>query len=307
MLSVKRTVVRTSFPYPLKWDRGNLDVRIEDKVFEVHFERQYREDMSQGPPDSGLIAPNQELQYDRLGRVAYTRVEIYFPMYVEHDVMDPELPNWVHAVINRLLSVYRYTTGEFYVDTIPRNELAMQYAVRTIKEDGTFDNRETLVGFDGSIGGWLQIAQTLPISDKARQLLRDGTELSIPRVLYLNARREQLLERYRMAVVEAETAFEAIVDQVVSQYYMAQGRSKADVERLLDTTAFKNLIDHHISRCCGEPFDGTPEHAAWKSDLYDLRNSVVHDGASVEPNQASQALDAAEQAITWIEARTSTP
>jgi hypothetical protein len=48
------------------------------------------------------------LPYDRLGRVAYTYVEIYFPMYVENDLTDREdLWNWVHAIINRLLSVYR--------------------------------------------------------------------------------------------------------------------------------------------------------------------------------------------------------
>ncbi len=41
---MKRTVVVSTIPYPLKWDRSNLSVRIEDKVVDVHFERQYRLD-----------------------------------------------------------------------------------------------------------------------------------------------------------------------------------------------------------------------------------------------------------------------
>jgi hypothetical protein len=65
----------------------------------------------------------------------------------------------------------------------------------------------------------------------------------------------------------------------------------------------KNLIEHHLSKCCKEAFEGTPQHTAWETDLYNLRNSVVHNGASVDDKQSQQALAAAEQAIKWIEDR----
>jgi hypothetical protein len=299
---VKRTVVATTFPYPLKWDRGKLDVRIEDKVFDVHFERQYRGDTDPRASGSGIIsAHNLEVERDRLGRAAHTHVEIRFPMYVEHDIENRwELLSWVHAVINRLLDVYRYTTDEFHVDTIPMNELAM-YAVSTINADGTVANEGSV---SGGITNWLVHVPAQPISDEARHLLRDGTELQVSKVLYLNAKREELFENYRLAIVEAETAFEALVDRAVAHYYRSQGLSNTEVKRKLET-AFQNLIQHHIPRCCGEPFEGTPEHAAWESDLYNLRSSIVHDGTSADANQARRALDAAEQAIKWIEARAS--
>jgi hypothetical protein len=119
---MRRTVVETTFPYPLKWDRGELDVRIEDRVFEVHFQRQYRSDSDPAVSGSGIrSATNLEYERDRLGRAAYTRVEIRFPMDVEHDFENrEELLSWVLAVINRVLDVYRYTTEEFHVDTIPK-------------------------------------------------------------------------------------------------------------------------------------------------------------------------------------------
>jgi hypothetical protein len=298
-LYVKRTVVRTTFPYPLKWDKGNLDVRIGDKVFDVHFERQYRQDTDPQVSGSGIISTrNLEVERDRLGRAAHTSVEIHFPMCVEHDLgNNDELLKWVHAVINRLLDVYRYTAEEFHVCPIPKKELGM-YTVRTINASGTLD-RESMVS--GGVTNWLVHAPPQPIPDEARQFLRSGTELSFPEVFLLNAKREELFENYRIAVVEAETAFEILVRRVVAQHFRQQGRSTTKIDQI----AFQNLIQHHIPRCCGEPFEGTPEHAAWKSDLYDLRNSVVHDGASVEPNQAGQALDAAERAIKWIEVRAS--
>jgi hypothetical protein len=298
-ISVKRTVVATTFPYPLKWDRGDLDVRIEDKVFEVHFEREYRRDSDPAVSGSGILASsNLELERDRLGRAAHTRVEIRFPMYVEHETDNPwPLLDWVHAVINRVLDVYRYATDEFHVETIPKNELR-DYTVRTVGPDGTFSSPTMIIPH------WKVYLPPEPISDEARRLLGDGTDLPIQRVLYLNAKREVFYENYRLAVVEAETAFEVLIDQVIAQYYRGQGLSSAEIENKL-RAGLTNLIEHHIPRCCGEAFEGTPEHTAWQNDLYNLRNSVVHDGASVDGNQARDALDAAEQAINWIQARAS--
>ena len=299
---MKRTVVNTTFPYPLKWDRGDLEVLIEGKVFQVHFERKNRQREDAQVPDSGIVsATNLEYERDRLGRAAYTYVEIRFPMYIEHDLEHNwELLQWVHAVINRVLDVYRYTTEEFHVDTIPRNELR-DYTVRTLNADGTFDNRESIV--TGGVTGWLIHVPPEPLPNEAQQILRDGTELPVSKMLYLNAKREEFFENYRMAVVEAETAFEGLVDQVVAAYYTSRGEPRHAVERKLETSVV-NLIQHHIPRCCGAQFEGTTEHSAWSNDLYSLRKDVVHDGASVNAVEAEKALDAADKAMQWIESRT---
>jgi hypothetical protein len=301
---MERTVVRMTFPYPLIWDRGELEIRVEDKSFQVVFERRYHEAPDKRPPTGSIIsAPHHELPYDRLGRVAYTQVEIYFPMYVQDDLTDrEELWNWVHTIINRLLSVYRYSMEEFYIDTVPKDELNIE-TITTINEHGRLS--ETRIGFQAaSSDRWLTRARTRPIPDEARRILRDGTELPISKVLFLYAKREHLLENYRIAVVEAETAFETLIDQVIAQYYRGQGLSTAEIENKL-RAGLTNLIAHHIPRCCGAAFESTSEHAAWQTDLYELRNSVVHDGASVSAEQASQALDAAERAMRWIELRAS--
>ena len=108
-----------------------------------------------------------------------------------------------------------------------------------------------------------------------------------------------------MAVVEAETAFEALVDQVVGESYVSSGRLRSDeVDRWLDDTGVVNLTKHHIPQCCGgEQFEGTPEHCTWLNDLYELRRGVVHDGDPVNALQAEKALEAAVQAMKWIETR----
>lgn len=300
---MKRTVVITAFPYPLIWDRGYFDIRIADKIFEVDFLRRYRQQ------DEGIPSPsfspgiskssNSEMHFDRLTRVAYTLVNIWFPMRVEWD-KHKEIQGWIHAVINRLLEVYRYQTGEFHVDAIPINEL-WEYEIMDTNEDGTTFPSSVKCRRYFPLGSGVSLARIAPVPTEARQLLRDGTKLPIPRTLYLNAKREELLENYRLAVVEAETAFETLVDQTVSQYYKEQGLSSTSIENKLQTS-LKNLIKHHIPQACGQHFKGTAEHAAWESNLYRLRNEVVHEGASVSADEAHKALEAAGQALQWIEA-----
>lgn len=301
---MKRTVVATAFPYPLIWDRGRLRVLVGNEAFDIDFQRQYRQTGDNIPSPSFSpgysTSSNLEMAYDRWARVAYTRIDIWFPTYISKD-NSKEIQKRMHAVINRVLEVYRFTTGEFHVDNIPMNEL-WEYEVMNTNEDGTFTSpiecRRVL-----PLGYSVTPARTVPIPDNAKAFMRDGTELPVPRLLLLNAKREKLLENYRLAVVEAETAFESLVDQTVAQHYRNQGFSEAEIENKL-RAPLVNLISHHIPRCCGQQFEETPAHVSWRNDLYQLRNDIVHDGASANVNQAERALDAAEAAMKWVEMRT---
>jgi hypothetical protein len=190
------------------------------------------------------------------------------------EVEQEEVRRWVHAVINRLLEVYRFTEGEFHVDTVPENEL-WEYEVQTWTEDEAGSPASEVVEakrFYPPMWG-MQLARIASIPDIAKRLLADESQLPVPQVLLLNARREALLENYRLAAVEAETAFEALVDQAVSQYYRSKGASSDEIGRKLEA-GLKNLIRDHLPKVCGGKFEGSEAHEAWQRDLYDLRNEV---------------------------------
>ena len=93
--------------------------------------------------------------------------------------------------------------------------------MRTIREDGTVESEHSVVnpgGDDVRLGP----ATIVSVSDEAQQILQEDTQIStIPQVLYLNAKRENFIEKYRMAVVDAETAFEALVNQQCKPLYIA--------------------------------------------------------------------------------------
>lgn len=308
----ERTVVITAFPYPLIWGEGRVDVRVEDKLFSVYFKRHYRAEHDNVPIPTQGWSPgiqettNIEIPHDRWARVAYTIVWITFPMNV--DIEDFEkISEWSHAVNNRLLEVYRFTMEEFHIDTIPINETWELEVQNQRYVDDIAPIPHVIEGrrYFPPLGG-AQLARIARMPDEAKAFLRERTPLPVPKTLLLNAKREELLENYRLAVVEAETAFETLVDQTVVEHYRAQGASDAEIDNKMQA-GLKNLIKDHLPRCCSEqPFVGTMEHSTWENDLYSLRNAVVHNGASVDADEARKALDAAEKALQWIEAHKTT-
>ena len=64
-----------------------------------------------------------------------------------------------------------------------------------------------------------------------------------------------------------------------------------------------NLLKDHVAKSCGKPFLDTPEYTDWKQCLYDLRNAVVHDGASVNAEEAKKAIEVGEKSLLWLAQR----
>ena len=290
-----RTMVVTSIPYPLIWHEGKLEIRVRDELISVQFQRVWRQQEDHTSAYGVAQAQGMELLYDRLGRVASTELRMLFPRHIS----DPrELADLMLSVVNRLIDVYRLTMDEFFLESIPRNEvrIAENFAVG---EDGS-ESPESSVTFD--FGAGITIARTSPIPQEAVSLLQSGAELPIPEMLTLNARREYLLENFRLAVVEEETAFEALIDEVVSVHYASHGRSPTEIENIL-TAGLKNLLADHIPRCCEESFVDTAAYAEWSDHLYARRNAIVHEGATVSKDEADRALKAGNRAIEWVKER----
>ena len=130
-------------------------------------------------------------------------------------------------------------------------------------------------------------------------LLKDGGPVPIIEVLLLNAHRALVFEDYRLAVVEAETAFEVALDQVITQHYRSKNRTATEIEQILGA-GLKNLIKQHIAQATAKNFAATEEYKIWKEKLYDVRNAVIRDGRDVDPDEARRAVKAAENAISWL-------
>ena len=295
------TVFSTEIPYPLMWDKGGwLPIRLEGKDYEIAFERSWHTGYN-----------NVEMKYDRLSRVSYTKICVRFPYETTGDDCK-NLRRIVHKAINRLLDVYRVATKEYYIGHIPIHEMGTEnvsHGIYTVKDDGSIYELHSWHYYAGS---GITLSPQEEMDHEAKLNLAYELPLSVVDVLLLNAKRSFLFEEYRIAVIEAETAFEVSIDRVLRQYYLSKttrskdgyivpAYSKEDVTRLLDT-GLKNLLKDHLTRARGKEFIGTTEHRRWENNLYELRNAIVHDGKEVQEDEAKRALEAAEDALVWINA-----
>lgn len=293
------TVFLTEISYPLMWDTGGwLPLRVEGKDYEIRFERDWR------PGNK-----NMEMKYDRLGRVSYTRIAIRFPYSTTGDDLR-KLKGIAHKAINRMLDVYRVATKESHIDHIPIHELGAadtSHGIYDVKDDGSIGERHSI---EYDVGSGLTLSRSEEISHHAIWDMASERPLPLVDILVLNARRSLLFEDYRVAVMEAETAFEVGVDKILTRHYLSKtsrsaegyvvpAYSKEEINRILEA-GLKNLIADHIPKAKGTKFIGTDEHARWEKCLYGLRNAVVHDGKEVHADEAECALEAAEDALVWI-------
>ena len=292
-------VLSTEIPYPLIWGKGGwLPIRVDGQDYEIAFERAWR---------SG--SNNVEMKYDRLGRLSYTKIAVRFPNVstVEHV---EELKRIAHKAVNRLLDVYRVSTKEYHVGHIPIHELGLidvSHGVLTVEDDGTIVEQHS-VQFDSGLG--ITLATVARLDSQSILDLAYERPPSVVDVLVLNARRSVLFEEYRIAVIEAETAFEVGLGRVLTRYYLSQTTRSAEgyvvpayseekVNELLDA-GLKNLLRDHLPKAKGEQFIGTDTHDRWEQNLYVLRNDVVHKGRQVQPDEAKRALESGEDALIWL-------
>ena len=245
------TVFNAEIPYPLMWGKvGWLPLRLERKSYEIAFERAWR------PGNS-----NNEIKYDRLGRVSYTKIAVRFPYATTGDDSE-ELRMLTHKAINRLLDVYRSATKESHIGHIPIQELGpsnTSHGVYDFTDDGGVWE---LNSFRFDMGSGLTLSRTQEMDGNSILDLANERPLPVVDLLVLNARRSLLFEDYRIAVIEAETAFEVGVDQILTRYYLSQttkstegyvvrAHSREDVDRLLDA-GLTNLIKNHLPKALGK-------------------------------------------------------
>ena len=293
------TIFEAEIPYPLMWGKaGWLQLRLEGKDYAIAFERKWRSGIS-----------GFEMKFDRLGRVAYTSIAVRFPYETTGDDLE-KLRRVAHKAINRLLDVYRLATKESHVGHIPIHELGQANTSHGVYRDNDDGSVSLLNSFQFDLGSGLTLSRNLQIDDEAVLHLAFERPLPVVDLLVLNARRSLHFEDYRIAVIEAETAFEVGIDQILSRYYsslttkntkghIVPAYTREDVAQQLDA-GLTNLIKDHLPKALGRGFVGTDEHDRWRTELHSLRNSVIHEGREVQVGQAERAMASAEDALVWI-------
>ena len=118
--------------------------------------------------------------------------------------------------------------------------------------------------------------------------------------LIINAEDFLLEKNYRMCVIEANTAVETILFNVIAKHYnVSPTNIKKEVslndlqkKRINDLNEYLILIDPNITN--GKKWSD------WKDKRQDLRNDVVHKRKKLDMNEADKALSSAKVLIELL-------
>jgi hypothetical protein len=124
--------------------------------------------------------------------------------------------------------------------------------------------------------------------------------------LSVSARRELLGGGYRESVVFAQTAVETMLATILSHAMNVEGRPDAEIEQQLQDVGFATRLKREYHTRFGGVWSvekhGTPV-ADWFTKTYRVRNRIVHAGYAPTYFEASAALEAASDMISFVVAR----
>ncbi len=164
-------------------------------------------------------------------------------------------------------------------------------------------------------------ALTGPALTFFNQFVQEGYELPLSYQLIMEAIAYlQRFRDYRLALLNAETAFEVYVINRLQTLMLDSGMPAAQASSLIENDqsywGVKKKIrqlDEWTQRYCARnglvcaPFMNSNLYNRWKTDLYGRRNAAVHAGKSgFSYADASSGIGIAKECIVFLEARTPT-
>jgi len=216
-------------------------------------------------------------------------------------------------IVNRFIEVYRHVMDQFQIRRIPSEEVFKADIQWYLNDDllgGTwspmgFGHAITLEpqGSDaqtmGTLRSWLSSTRPVPVAIELFQDAKDRLDRA----------------EYRLAVIDARTALEVLVDEVLFEYFSASGASLEEACRVLgvDPQKVQTLEDSlqfsPISRKLGNALKQALEldlhngnSSLWQRWLRskELREKGVHRGEEVNRAEALEAVNTMGEIIDNI-------
>lgn len=255
---------------------------------------------------AGVVFPSDaHILGDRWGRLAYSRVKITFKHNILlkfHILIDNYIIPKCIELIQRILQVCRAVSGDHYVHNVTRADI-MSYKMTHYDEHDMKLPGELTAPLGG--GGTITMGGADEVNaddlDKIKEMLKNDTRLPLEQELLLNASDYHFYGNYKIAVIEAETAFETFVYQFISKHYRSLGKPESYIENLYEA-GFKNLLKDHIKKITSSNFYSSTQYSNWQLNTYQLRNKIVHQGKTdVSAEESQRAILTVDGTIEYIE------
>ncbi len=308
-------VIELSIPFCLHLPNGGYKVRTwwEGNSFltQIQLEQrkrsaQYREGVPYNIEDG--MYPNE------LDLFSFSHAKIILPVISDDptvfenisrvesfvDIKREDFLDQAISAINTLTAIYKHCTGECQLRLLSGSELTRSHNLWFIPkrkpDHSTFlpvysliDNRNYAPVLSNAV------------VEEIRSKSFSGSTPSLHDELLQNAQDFLYRGNHRLAVIEAETAFEAAILSMLREYYK---NSPADFQKLESIKMFTNALNSKLftkaikPRSFGEKED---RRIYWRSNVWDVRNGLVH-GRTDKCNfdTAARAIWVVEETLEYL-------
>jgi hypothetical protein len=307
-------VVSFNIPYCLELPDGNYPVVISRPggacTAQVILKRKYGQSVGEPVPIAG-----------RKQGIYYSSVDVYFPLrwpdphhhaditrvsgYV-FDENDEVYRALALGATNRLITVYRFSTGEYHckpVSGLDDHSLALLFNENP-PDAGTPKFRALHQGFQSS-QSVLKTFVDIP-NDTAADLkskLESDFEVPLSEELILNAYDFLSQGNYRLAIIEMEAGFEAAALGFLVEYYHTDSESTRELETI---NSFVTLLKHPLVEKAFASRSvrftkGDERYQEWDQYVWKVRGKLVHGKCSTASREdADKAIETIEGVLAYL-------
>lgn len=300
-------IIQIDLPFCLYLQNGTYKIITGQPAesFYIDVEKVWRSDMEN----------EGELLWDKRGIYRHTRATIHLSpsswdlnkiqqwlSKVEEQNVIPEIISQAITCVNQLVNVYRYVTKDHYLYSISDYDIG-EFRIGYYLDENKETFMERTLTFTPYFPPWFS---PIPIKDKSkdihnslRKFLKSSEEIPFSEELLMNAK--DWLERgnYRLAVMEAQTAFEVFVKEIVSLHYSNLSRSEQYINNVVFDCGFKHLLKDHLSNITLFN-EGVNEYENWFNDAYLPRNKSIHQGYKLKEIEAHKAIKSIIEAMHYL-------
>lgn len=314
--STHYVVIGFSAPFCLHLPNDSYKVPLNPIQQRINYCQIMIAERRRGNSQSGLLPGVQDTEKfaDRHGIYYYSSILVYIPIEENIIRVSQEKNNlWEHiernhssyraqAVnsTNRLIATYRHVTGECHIRQLTGNDMWFDYSVALVSVKNPSESYFMPVYDLHSILPKIpDIPETavMDIKDK----ISANYQIPLAEELLLNAYDWLDQGNYRMAVIEAETAFEAALLLFLREHYRHQLSVLTKIEgiksfgRLIDDDIFKNALASK-----GKDFSKSKSRYRddWDKFVWQVRGNLVHGRIEdVTESEAIKSLGVVEETL----------
>lgn len=135
-----------------------------------------------------------------------------------------------------------------------------------------------------------------------RKSVADGHPFILPSEMILMAGRSFSLEDYRLTVINLGTGFEAFVSALLRSIARDQGVAESEIQEIIENNELRPRVTR-LGRYISGNFDmknGSGPLGTWYRGAYKLRNRAVHAGYIPSKNEANEAIQQTQEAISYL-------